>query len=191
MIGFKKEKGFSLVELLVVVGFIGMFLLVGIPAFSQMIKRYRLSTTTDNLASSLRLARQLSVSRQDRMVGGVMDGIPETVTAKINFTSNTYEVCYTGTTEQIRPTPEMPVGVRLESVKVESGGPLDYDSEYPDDSEFVFNDDGSISLPASGNTIIGDSIVFRLRLSPFTERRGVVKLNQSGMIKVFYVDITN
>ncbi len=184
MTGFRNKKGFSLTELLVVVAIMGMFILVGIPSFSLMLKRYRLSTVTDNFASSLRLARQLSVSRQDGVGSGTPDGTPDTVTAVINATGNTFDVFYTGTTKSIRPTPDMPVGIRLVKVDTGGSGSEDYDSDYDDNSEFVFKDDGSIELPSGGN-----SVVFEMTLTSSLKRRGIVKMNSSGLIKVFYKDI--
>lgn len=172
----KSNKGFTLVEVLAVLALISLLLSVGIPAFSIVLKKYRLSTTTENLAGTLRYARQLAVSRQDRD----NDGLADTIIANFDPGNNTYEVIYSDSSDSIRPTPKMPPGITLENDTVTgTSGHPDYNAT---GARFVFNSDGTINMPLTGE----NSVCLEMTVSSFTTRRGVIKMSSSGMIRVFY-----
>jgi type II secretion system protein H len=58
----RQRNGFSLVELMVLVGILGIVTALSIPNFSRYVRSNRLSTTADRLAADLSLARTLAVS---------------------------------------------------------------------------------------------------------------------------------
>jgi prepilin-type N-terminal cleavage/methylation domain-containing protein len=54
----RRQKGMSLVELLVVVGMIGVIALVTVPAMLQLMPQYRIRSAASELSAALRYARQ-------------------------------------------------------------------------------------------------------------------------------------
>ncbi|MEA2164515.1 MAG: hypothetical protein QOK37_2642 [Thermoanaerobaculia bacterium] len=54
----KNASGYSLTELLTVVGIIGVVMLVSIPALFQLMPQYRIRSASTELAAALRLTRQ-------------------------------------------------------------------------------------------------------------------------------------
>ncbi len=59
----KKHSGFTLLELLIVVGMVGMLMAFGIPAMSTFAKNDRLSTQINTLVGHLAYARNEAVTR--------------------------------------------------------------------------------------------------------------------------------
>lgn len=57
----KSSRGYSLTELLTVVGIIGVVMLVSIPALFQLMPQYRIRSASTELAAALRLTRQDAV----------------------------------------------------------------------------------------------------------------------------------
>ena len=57
------EKGFTLLEILLVLILIGLFSLIGLPAFFNRIRISKLETTTKSIAQSLKLAKSYAVTR--------------------------------------------------------------------------------------------------------------------------------
>ena len=52
-----QQAGFTLIELMIVMVIVAIFVTVGVPNFQNLISDNRLSTQTNRLVSSLRLAR--------------------------------------------------------------------------------------------------------------------------------------
>ncbi len=61
-------RGFTLVELMVTLAVAGVLLAVGVPGFTRLIKDNRLSSSVNELAGSLNLARMEAVRRGARVV---------------------------------------------------------------------------------------------------------------------------
>jgi type IV fimbrial biogenesis protein FimT len=61
------RKGYTLPELLVVMLIILILLGIGVPAMSQLIRRYQMSTTVSSFYTSLQLARSEAIRRGDRI----------------------------------------------------------------------------------------------------------------------------
>ena len=57
------ERGFSLIELIVVLALLGLVVLVGMPALDDWLERYRVRTAAQNLAADMQLQRMRAVSR--------------------------------------------------------------------------------------------------------------------------------
>jgi Tfp pilus assembly protein FimT len=58
----QSEAGYSLVELLTIVGMIGVIVLVTIPALRQLMPQYQVRSAASETAANLRLARQKAMS---------------------------------------------------------------------------------------------------------------------------------
>ena len=62
-----KEEGKTLTELMMVVGVIGMVASMAIPNFMVLTSRTQVRCTTEEIASELRLAKQLALANRDRV----------------------------------------------------------------------------------------------------------------------------
>ncbi|MBU2710142.1 GspH/FimT family pseudopilin [Zooshikella harenae] len=60
---FKKNNGFTLIELMVTIVVLGIILAIAVPSFDSMIKNYRLQSVTNQLIDSFNLARNTALSR--------------------------------------------------------------------------------------------------------------------------------
>ncbi|MCU0936633.1 MAG: GspH/FimT family pseudopilin [Gammaproteobacteria bacterium] len=65
--GMGRERGFTLIELAIVVAVAGILLVVGVPALQDMVRNNRLVTETNNLVAHLNLARSEAVKRRVRV----------------------------------------------------------------------------------------------------------------------------
>jgi prepilin-type N-terminal cleavage/methylation domain-containing protein len=61
-IAMRRRQGFTLVELLVLIGIIGVVMALGIPSFNNFVRNNRLASATDRLAADIQLARSMSIS---------------------------------------------------------------------------------------------------------------------------------
>lgn len=62
-----RARGFTLVELLVILAIVVALLTMGMPGFSAMIQSARLTTTTNNFLSSINLAKSEAIRRGSRV----------------------------------------------------------------------------------------------------------------------------
>lgn len=63
MVNQRQQKGYSLVEVLLVLGIMGIFLAISIPALGQYMRSYSARVGADEFVSHMRLARHLAISR--------------------------------------------------------------------------------------------------------------------------------
>jgi prepilin-type N-terminal cleavage/methylation domain-containing protein len=64
----KQKAGFTLIELMVVVGIFGMLVMVSVPALSSFLPGYRLNGTAREMRTNFQLARATAVRRNVRCV---------------------------------------------------------------------------------------------------------------------------
>lgn len=64
----QKDKGFTLLELIVTIVIAGILMALAIPSFSDMIRNSRLTTTINELVGSLNLARSEAVKRGTNVI---------------------------------------------------------------------------------------------------------------------------
>ncbi|MCZ6600935.1 MAG: GspH/FimT family pseudopilin [Acidobacteria bacterium] len=79
MVIHRQQKGYSLVELLLILGIMGIFLTISIPALSQSMRRYSARAGAHEFVSHLRLARHLAIARHqpvDMAVGAEDYSLP-------------------------------------------------------------------------------------------------------------------
>jgi type IV fimbrial biogenesis protein FimT len=62
-----KQEGKTLTELIAVVGIIGMISIMAVPSFSALNSRTQVRCATEEIASELRLAKQLALTSHDRV----------------------------------------------------------------------------------------------------------------------------
>ncbi len=74
----KKQKGFSLIELMVVISIIGILLAIAIPGFIKMAPRMRLKSAARDVVSDIQLAKTLALRDRKQYI--------------IEFSSNGYKV---------------------------------------------------------------------------------------------------
>lgn len=63
-----KNKGFTMLELMVTIGIIAIIAAIGIPAYSNWIPKYKLSRDVTNLKSDLEMAK-LTAKRENACIG--------------------------------------------------------------------------------------------------------------------------
>jgi type IV fimbrial biogenesis protein FimT len=61
------QEGRTLMELMVVIMVIGMIAVLAVPNFSALHSRTQIRSATEEIASELRLARQLAITHRDRV----------------------------------------------------------------------------------------------------------------------------
>ncbi|GMQ96708.1 MAG: hypothetical protein BMS9Abin15_0384 [Gammaproteobacteria bacterium] len=64
MHSYRRNTGFSILELMIVVAIVGIMVVIGVPSMQSFIKNSCLSTGTSNLVVSLSLARSESIKRR-------------------------------------------------------------------------------------------------------------------------------
>jgi type II secretion system protein H len=73
------QRGFTLVELMVLIGIIGLLAAIGVPTFNGYLRANEIDATGDRLASDLALARATAVS-QGRIIRFTSDDSGYTIT---------------------------------------------------------------------------------------------------------------
>jgi type IV fimbrial biogenesis protein FimT len=86
-----KQEGKTLMELMVVVAIIGMVATMAFPNYSVLNSRTQVRCTTEEIASELRLARQLAMTYQDR-VRIIVDQEQQALTTQFVNSATTHHI---------------------------------------------------------------------------------------------------
>ncbi|HEX6726300.1 MAG TPA: GspH/FimT family pseudopilin [Nitrospira sp.] len=89
------QEGKTLMELMVVVGIIGMVSIMAVPHFLALHSRTQVRATTEEIASELRLAKQLALTAHDR-VRIVIDMEQQVLTTQFVNTATTHHAYHYG-----------------------------------------------------------------------------------------------
>lgn len=164
----RRENGYSLIELSVVLLLLGLVVMVGMPPMQDWLERYRVRTAAQGIAADLQLQRMRAVSRNTRF------------TLAFDQSAGTFTLWQgdpvNGYTDQISPEPVvLPQGVTFtdpidDPIELSWQGNVDVAVFHPDGS---INDrlaqDDTITLTNS----IGDS--FRIVMNQVTGRVQVLE----------------
>ena len=164
----RDQRGFSLIEILVVLVLLGLVVMVGMPAMQDWLERYRVRTAAQSIAADMQLQRMRAVSRNRRFC------------VQFNQAGGTYTLWdgdpVNGLVQQMVPEPiVLPMGVTF------TGGAGDpVEPAWQGNADYaVFHPDGSINdRLAQDDTItltnaIGDS--FRVVINQVTGRVQVLE----------------
>ncbi len=86
-----KQEGKTLMELMVVVAIIGMVATMALPNYSLLNSRTQIRCTTEEIASELRLARQLAMTYRDR-VRIIVDQEQQALTTQFVNSATTHHI---------------------------------------------------------------------------------------------------
>ena len=86
-----KQEGKTLTELMVVVAIIGMAATMALPNYSLLNSRTQIRCTTEEIASELRLARQLAMTYRDR-VRIIVDQEQQALTTQLVNSATTHHI---------------------------------------------------------------------------------------------------
>lgn len=90
-----KQEGKTLTELMVVTAIIGMVAVTAVPSYSVLNSRTQVRCVTEEIASELRLARQLAIAHRDR-VRIVIDREQQAFTIQFVNTATTHHAYHYG-----------------------------------------------------------------------------------------------
>lgn len=125
-----RRKGFSLIEVIVVVAIIGILSGLGAMSYTQFINRTRLSTSADIVASTLRQARQLSIATRTpyRVVFNVpdqdpqLDTLPQEIWIEAVQPQQSTKLGGQDNWVEVTDPKRLPGGVRIKSFNAEEPG---------------------------------------------------------------------
>jgi type IV fimbrial biogenesis protein FimT len=90
-----EQEGKTLTELMVVAAIIGMVVMLAVPSYSVLNSRTQVRCATEEIASELRLARQLAMTHRDR-VRIVIDLEQQALTTQFVNTATTHHAYHYG-----------------------------------------------------------------------------------------------
>jgi type IV fimbrial biogenesis protein FimT len=90
-----KQEGKTLMEIMVVVAIVGMVATMALPNYSLLNSRTQVRCTTEEIASELRLARQLAMTYRDR-VRIIVDREQQALTTQFVNTATTHHMYHYG-----------------------------------------------------------------------------------------------
>ncbi len=76
VIGFSKNRGFTLLELMIVIAVIGILSVVAVPAYRSYIETANMTKVTANFEEAVRLARSTFVKEKSRLAIGLPASAP-------------------------------------------------------------------------------------------------------------------
>jgi type IV fimbrial biogenesis protein FimT len=82
------SRGFSLIELIVVIALIGIISLIAAPTLSTMLSNYRIKNAANELAAAIQLARTTAISRNANCVLEIMTGSPQSIVVFVDDGAN-------------------------------------------------------------------------------------------------------
>ena len=92
-----KERGFTLMELMVVIGIVAIMAAIAAPSFSSMINQNRLTRTKLMLANDMNMARSESIKRSLRMVVCPSNAGLTDCSGGTDWATNGWLICNAGT----------------------------------------------------------------------------------------------
>ena len=94
-----KERGFTLLELMVVIGIVAIMAAIAAPSFSSMINQNRLTRTKLMLANDMNMARSESIKRNVKMVVCPSNNVtpPTDCSGGTDWATNGWLICSAGT----------------------------------------------------------------------------------------------
>ncbi len=82
------SRGFSLVELLVVIALIGIISIIAVPVISAMLSNYRIKNAANEMAAAIQLARTTAISRNGNCVVEVKISSPQSIVVFVDDGAN-------------------------------------------------------------------------------------------------------
>ncbi len=164
----RREDGYSLIELSVVLVLLGLVVTIGMPSMQDWLDRYRVRTAAQGIAADLQLQRMRAVSRNTRF------------TLAFDQSNSTFTLWegdpVNGYTDQISPEPVvLPMGVTFTD-------PIDDPIELSwqgNDDVAVFHPDGSVNDRLAQDDVITLTNVkgfsFRILMNQVTGRVQVLE----------------
>lgn len=119
----RKETGFTLIEVIIVVAIIAVAAAIGVPSYLSWIPDIRLKSAVANLKSDINLAKQRAI-RENGDVSLVFDTVNNQYTIYVGGGVFTSDAWTTDGNEEIMTTVAIPEGVTMYGVTVPVTAPL-------------------------------------------------------------------
>ena len=188
-----RDKGFTLVELMIAISVITLLITVAVPSFNATIMKVRGSSIADSLITALHFARSEALSRNQRVT---ICANTDTDPASLNYPCNGnnwnsgWLVVLTSDNSVIKYWPINSPGAEIK-LELEQP-PL---PNLPDDVLVVYNAHGEARINDANGALADDlsnAIEFSTRISncesPQLTIERLIEVKSSGLIKVTRVD---